>query len=115
VLVLEAIDQIDNVVEAASRAVADQRAGNGDGEMRLARSGASDKDGIALVGDEGAIRELADQPLVDRRAIEVELLDVRGERQLGDGELVFDGARLLLGGIARPLVPAASAALLSRA
>ena len=29
--------------------------------------------------------------------VEVELGDVIGERQLGDGHLVFDGARLLLG------------------
>ena len=50
---LQAIDQIDNVVEAAARAVADQGAGNGDGQMRLAGSGAADQDGIALVGDEG--------------------------------------------------------------
>ena len=34
--------------------------------------------------------------LVDRRAGKIEVLDVLGQRQLGDGELVFDGAGLLL-------------------
>ena len=37
------------------------------------------------------------QRLVDRRALEGELVDVLGERQLGDGDLVLDRARLLLG------------------
>jgi hypothetical protein len=32
----------------------------------------------------------------DRRALELEVVEVLGERQLGDGELVFDRARLLL-------------------
>jgi hypothetical protein len=31
----------------------------------------------------------------------VELIDVLGDRQLGDGELVFDGAGLLLGDLSR--------------
>ncbi len=98
---LEPVDQIDDVEEAAARAVADQRPGNGDGQMRLAGSGAADEDGVALVGDEGAVGEVADQRLVDRRVGEVEVLDVLGQRQLGDGELVFDGARLLLGDLGR--------------
>jgi hypothetical protein len=34
--------------------------------------------------------------LVDRRALELEVGEVLGERQLGDGELVLDRARLLL-------------------
>ena len=34
---------------------------------------------------------------VDRRVLEGEVLDILGQRQLGDGELVFDRARLLLG------------------
>lgn len=79
---IETSDQIDDVEEAAAEAVADQSAGNGDGQMRLARSGADDEDGIALVGDEGSVGEVADQRLVDRRAVEVELLDVLCERRL---------------------------------
>jgi hypothetical protein len=32
----------------------------------------------------------------DRRTVELEVVEVLGERQFGDGELVFDRARLLL-------------------
>ena len=39
---LESIDQIDDIVEPAPRAVADQCAGNGDCQMRLPGSGAAD-------------------------------------------------------------------------
>ena len=98
---LEPVDKVDDVEEAAACAVADQGAGNGDGQMRLAGSGAADEHGVALVGEEGAAGQVPDQRLVDRRAVEVELLDVLGERQLGDGELVFDGAGLLLGDLGR--------------
>jgi hypothetical protein len=52
VLGLEPIDQIDDVEEAPTRSVADESTGNGDGQMRLARTGAADEDGIALIGDE---------------------------------------------------------------
>lgn len=34
--------------------------------------------------------------LVDRRAVELEVGDILGEWQLGDGELVFDRPSLLL-------------------
>ena len=44
-----------------------------------------------------AAGEIAHQALVDRRSVEVEAVDVLGERQLGDGQLVFDRACLLLG------------------
>jgi hypothetical protein len=73
--------------------------------MRLAGSGATDEDGVALVGDEGSAGQLADQRLVDRRAIELEVLDVLSERQLGDGELVFDRPCLLLGNLGRERSP----------
>ena len=64
--------------------------------MGLARAGASDQDDIALIGSEGSAGKIADQTLVDGRAGEVEVVDVFGQRQLGDGELVFDGTGLLL-------------------
>lgn len=57
--------------------------------MRLAGSDAADEHGVALVGDEDAVGKAPDQHLIDRRAVEVELIDVLGDRQLGDGELVF--------------------------
>src|SRR5712675_1778047 len=37
---------------------------------------------------------------VDRCAGEVEVVDVLGQRQLGDGQLILDRARLLLGDLA---------------
>ena len=43
-----------------------------------------------------AAGEVVDERLVDRRALELEVVEVLGERQLGDGELVLDRARLLL-------------------
>jgi hypothetical protein len=58
--------------------------------MRLASPGAADQDGIALIGGEGAVGEVADQGLVNRRAVEVEVLNILGQRQFGDGKLVFD-------------------------
>jgi hypothetical protein len=48
------------------------------------------------VGDESAAGEVAHQRLIDRCALELEVIEVLGERQLGDGELVLDRARLLL-------------------
>jgi hypothetical protein len=82
--------------------------------MAFAGAGAADQHGVALLGKKGAARQVADQCLVDWRAGEVELVDVLGQRQLGDGQLVLDRARLLLGDLgaeqvaedARRLVPA---------
>src|SRR4051812_18068038 len=64
--------------------------------MSLAGSGPADQHGIALLGDEAAACEIVDERLVDRRALELEDIEVFGERQFGDGELVLDRARLLL-------------------
>jgi len=65
--------------------------------MRLAGSCTADQHDVALLNDEAAAREIADERLVDRRILEDEVVDVLGERQFGDGELIADGARLLLG------------------
>src|SRR5690606_28900166 len=59
VLGLQPVDQIDDVEEAATRSVADERAGDRDSQMRLARAGAADEDSVALIGDEGAGGEVA--------------------------------------------------------
>ena len=64
--------------------------------MGFAGARPADEHGIALLGDEATAGEVIDECLIDRRTIEVEVIDVLGERQLGDGELVFDRARLLL-------------------
>ena len=93
---LEPVDEIDHVVEPAAGAGSDAASGDGDGKMRLAGAGPADQHGIALLGDEAAAGEIVDERLVDRRALELEVVEVLGERQLGDGELVLDRARLLL-------------------
>ena len=101
VLGLQPVDQIDDVEEAAACSAADEGTGDGDGQMQLARAGAADEHGVALVGNDGAGGEVAHERLVDGRAGEVEVVDVLCQRQLGDGELVLDGARLLLGDLGR--------------
>ena len=94
---LEPIDEVDDVEEAAACAIADQSTSKGDGQVRLSRAGSADQNDIVLLGEEGPGCELAHQAFVDRRVGEVEVVDVLGQRQFGDGDLVFDGARLLLG------------------
>ena len=67
-----------------------------DGQVGFAGAGAADQHDVALLGDEAAAGEIIDERLVDRRAVELEVGDVLGQRQLGDGELVLDRAGLLL-------------------
>ena len=95
-LSLELIDEIDGGEEAPARSGSDAASRDGDGQMRLAGAGSPDQDDIALLGDEAAGGEVAHESLVDRRVLEREVVDVLGQRQLGDGELVLDRARLLL-------------------
>ena len=94
---LEPVHQVDDIEEAAAGAASDEGAGDRDGEVGLAGPCAADEDNVALVRDEVAGGQVFDQTFVDWRAGEVELLDVLGQRQLGDGHLVADGSRLLLG------------------
>jgi hypothetical protein len=70
---------------------------DGDRQMRLAGTGAANQDEVALLRDEVAAGEIAHQVLVDRCPVEGKVVDILGERQLGDGQLVSDRARLLLG------------------
>ena len=79
------IDEIDGGEEATARSSADAASRNGDGQMRLASAGSADQDDVALLSDEGAACEIAHQRLVDRRVLEREVIDVLGQRQLGDG------------------------------
>lgn len=87
---LEAIDEIDHVVEAAAGATADAASRNGNGKMRFAGAGPADQDGVALLSDESAAGEIVDEGLVDWRAVELEVVEILGERQLGDSKLVLD-------------------------
>src|SRR5260370_8330432 len=93
---VEPVDEIDHVVEPPADAGPDAASGDGDGQMGLAGAGAADQHGIALLGDKVSAGKLVDECLVDRRALELEVVKVLGERQLGDGDLVLDPARLLL-------------------
>ncbi len=94
---LEIVDQIHSVEEPAAGASADVGPCDGDGQMGLAGPCAGAQNDIALMGEEVAGREVAHQDLVDWRAVEREVIDVLRQRQLGDGDLVLDQARLLLG------------------
>jgi hypothetical protein len=57
-----------------------------------AGSGGADDATVALMGKDVAAGEAA-----IRRIVEGEVIDVLGQRQLSDGDPVFDRARLLLG------------------
>jgi hypothetical protein len=92
----EPVDEINDVVEPAAGAGADAAPGNRDGEVGLASPGAADQDGVALLREEAAAGEIAHEGLIDRRTLELEVIEILGKWQLGDGELVFDRARLLL-------------------
>ena len=61
---LEVVDQVDDVVAAASGTLADAGARDGDGEMGLAGAGAADQHDVALPFEEAAAGELLDQGLV---------------------------------------------------
>src|SRR5215510_1360797 len=93
---LEAVDEVDHVVEAAAGAGPDAASGDGNGQMGFAGAGASDQHHVALLDDEAAAGEVIDQRLVDRRAVELEVSNVLGQRQPSDGELVLDRPGLLL-------------------
>ena len=93
---LELVDEIDGGEEAAAPPGANAASGDGDHRVRLAGSGSADEHGVALLGDEAAAGEIADERLVDWRALEHEVVEVLGERQLGGCDLILDQARLLL-------------------
>ena len=57
--------------------------------------GAADQHDVALRVEEGAGGELLDQLAVDRRAVEGEVGQLLGQRQLGDAHLVVDRSRVL--------------------
>ena len=55
---LEPVDEIDDVIEPATCAGSDAASGNGDRQMGLAGAGATDQDGVALLGKESAASEI---------------------------------------------------------
>ena len=90
------LTRFDHVVEPPAGTGSDAASGNSDGQMGLAGAGTADQNGIALLGDEAAAGEVIDQRLVDGCSLELEVVKILGEWQLGDGELVLDRAGLLL-------------------
>ena len=95
-LYLQAVDEVDHVVEAPAGTGSDAASGDGYGQVGLAGAGTADQNGVALLRDEPAASEIIDQRLVDGGSLELEVIKILGERQFGDGELVFDRASLLL-------------------
>jgi hypothetical protein len=82
---LKLVDQIDGIEEPTARPITDAGPGDGDGEMRLASTGAADQHNVALRRQEVAADQVANQGLVDRRATKRKVINVLGQRQLGDG------------------------------
>src|SRR6202022_3164463 len=71
---LQAVDEVDHVVEAPAGTGSDTASGNGDGHMCLAGAGTADQHDVALLGDEPAAGQVVDQRLVVRCALELEVI-----------------------------------------
>ena len=93
---LELVDEVDDIEEAAAGTAADAGACDGDGGVALSCARAADQHDVALLLDEVAAGEVAHQRLVHHSRVEVEVVDVLGQRQLGDRHLVLDRPRLFL-------------------
>ena len=89
---LELVDEIDDVEEPAAFAAADEGLGDRDGEVGFTGAGSADEHDIALVSEEVAAGEIANQGLVDRRIVEDEVVASLGERWLGNGNMILDRA-----------------------
>lgn len=93
---IELVHQVHDVEEASPLAAPDARPGDAHGKVGFAGPGAADEDDVSLMVEELPAGQIPGQCFVDRRALEDELVDFLGQRQLGDGHLVFDRTRLLL-------------------
>ncbi len=93
---LEPVDQVDHGVEPHPPSQPDAAERDRHRQVRLARPGAADQHRVALLVQERPGSHVAHQPLVDRRAGEVEPGQLLDQRQLGGRHLVADRARLLL-------------------
>ena len=96
-LVLQPVDAINDGVEAAPGATADAARAIAMARCGIAGARSTGQHSVKLFGEKVAARQIADHRLIDRCAGEVELVDVFGQRQLGDGQLILDRARLFLG------------------
>ena len=85
---LELVDEIDGGEKAPPPSGADAASRNGHQHcVRLAGAGSADEHGVALLGDEAAAWEVANEGLVDRRVLEGEVVEILGE--LGSLEAVI--------------------------
>jgi hypothetical protein len=80
---LQAVDEVDHVVEAATGTRSDAASSDGDGQMGFAGTGAADQHGVTLLGDKAAAGEIVDQRLIDGRALE------QSSRSLASGSLAM--------------------------
>jgi hypothetical protein len=87
---LEFVDQFDDVEEPAPLAIADEGSRHRNGQMRLAGTAPADQHDVALMREKVAAPEMAHQGFVDRRVVELEVVDVLGQRSFGDRDLVAD-------------------------
>ena len=87
---IQFVHQVDHIEEPTPAALPDAGSSDADGKMGFAGACAADQDEVALMVEEVAVGQVADQGLVNLGGLEVELLQFLGERQLGDGHLVFD-------------------------
>jgi len=62
---LEPVDEIDHIVEPTAGAAADAASNNGNGKMGFAGAGPADQNDVAMLGDEAASGEVADEGLID--------------------------------------------------
>ena len=84
---IQFVHQVDHIEEPTPAALPDAGSSDADGKMGFAGACASDQDKVALVIQEVARGQVADQRLVDLRRLEVELFQFLGQRQLGDRHL----------------------------
>ena len=89
-------EQIDDIEEPSSQALADAGSGDTDSEVGLACASATNQHEVALMIQEVTTDQVPDQGLIDGCVFKAELLQFLGQGQLGDGHLIFDGPRLLL-------------------
>ncbi len=93
---IEFVHEVYDVAEPTAFAAPDAGSRDADREMRLAGSGAADEHHVALLIEEVAGGEVPHQRLVHRRVLEGELIDLLGQREAGDGQMILDRTCLLL-------------------
>jgi hypothetical protein len=89
-LSLKFVDQIDNIEESASGPTTDARAGDGNGDVRLASTGSAHQHYIALMCQEVSAQQITHESFVDGCVTEAEVVDILGQRQFSYRDLIAD-------------------------